>query len=356
MGGILSPSGPFLYVLAMNSSPRRGVLLAQLGTPDAPTAPALKRYLAEFLGDRRVVRLPRLLWWPILHGIILRTRPKRSAALYERVWTEEGSPLLVISQAQQRGVAERLGPDFHVALGMTYGSGNIAAALDELVAAGVSDITVLPLFPQYSTTTTEPVYDRVKAWQRAHPEAPPIQRVCSFSEEPGYIAALAASVRQAGVTPTPETPMLISYHGVPQRYVRKGDAYQDECEATSARLIEALALPEGSAHVVYQSRFGPEPWLQPYADEEVERLAKAGIEEISVISPSFTTDCLETIDELGRELAHSFTSAGGKRFTRIACLNDAPDFLDVLAEVIRRQPVPASDPSRRRCPMGSSHA
>ena len=312
---------------------KTGVLLAQLGTPDAPTTPAVRRYLKEFLSDRRVVDLPRLLWWPILHGIILRVRPKRSAALYRKVWTEAGSPLLLHTQTQARLVAERLGTDFHVGYGMRIGNPGMFPALDAAVAAGVERLVVIPLFPQYSTATSLSVSDIVQAWQRKRPDAPPVEVYCSFPDQPTYIEALAASVRRAGVHPSGESPLVMSFHGIPQRYADRGDPYPQECEATARALAATLALPDDAWRLTYQSRFGREEWLRPYTDETLQGLARDGIREVSVIAPSFVADCLETIDEIGRELREEFEAEGGTAFTRIDCLNGDPAFADALAEV-----------------------
>lgn len=313
-----------------------GVILAQLGTPDAPTAPAVRRYLREFLSDRRVVDLPRVLWWPILHGIILRTRPARSAANYQRVWTEDGSPLLLHTESQTRLLAERLGPDFHVGFGMRIGNPGMKPALDAAVAAGAERILVVPLFPQYSTATSLSVADAVEDWQKRNRGAPPVEVNCSFPDHPGYVAALAASVEAAGVRPTAESPLVMSFHGIPQRYADRGDPYPQECESTAAALAEALSLPDDAWHLTYQSRFGRETWLQPYTEASLERLAREGIRSVSVIAPSFVADCLETIDEIGRELREAYEAAGGGAFTRIDCLNGSPLLADALEAVVHR--------------------
>ena len=313
---------------------KTGVILAQLGTPDAPTTPAVRRYLKEFLSDRRVVDLPRLLWWPILHGIILRVRPKKSAALYQKVWTDAGSPLLLHTQTQTKLLAERLGDDFHVDFGMRVGNPGMFPVLDRAVEAGVDRILVIPLFPQYSTATNLSVADIVGWWQDKRPDAPPVEVYCSFPDQPTYIEALADSVRRAGVTPTADAPLVMSFHGIPQRYADRGDPYPDQCERTANALAAALALPEDAWKLTYQSRFGREEWLRPYSDVTLQEMGKAGIKSVSVIAPSFVADCLETIDEIGRELREEFEEEGGEQFTRIDCLNDDPAFADALAEVV----------------------
>lgn len=314
-----------------------GVLLAQLGTPDAPTVPAVRRYLKEFLSDHRVVDLSRWLWLPILHGIILRTRPARSAALYERIWTKDGSPLLLFTEAQAEQLAGVLGNDFRVGFGMRIGNPGLAPALDEMAASGCERILVLPLFPQYSTATNLSVDDLVQAWRKRNPEAPTVDVMGSFPDHPGFIDALVMSVQAAGVEPSASAPLVISFHGLPQRFADRGDPYPQECGRTAAALVKALGIPDDAWRVTYQSRFGREEWLKPYTDATLVALAESGVREVSVISPAFVVDCLETIDEIGRELREEFEAAGGERFTRIPCLNDAPAFVEALADLVRAE-------------------
>ena len=314
---------------------KTGVILAQLGTPDAPTTKAVRRYLKAFLSDRRVVDMPRLFWYPILYGIILRTRPKRSAANYKRVWTEAGSPLLLHTEAQARLLKERLGDEFHVGYGMRIGNPGLGPALDAAMAAGVKRILVLPLFPQYSTATTLSVDDLVKEWCKRNPTAPPVEMLGSFPDQPTFIAALVERVRSAEVHPSKEAPLVMSFHGLPQRYVDRGDPYEEECKRTARALAHALGLSDDAWVLTFQSRFGREEWLRPYTDETVASLAREGMRELSVIAPSFVADCLETIDEIGREIREEFEGAGGGTFTRIDCLNDSPLLADALAEIFR---------------------
>ncbi|MDA1194731.1 MAG: ferrochelatase [Planctomycetota bacterium] len=311
-----------------------GVLLAQLGTPDAPTVPAVRAYLREFLGDRRVVDLPRLLWWPILHGIILRTRPKRSAALYERIWTDRGSPLLFHTEDLAAALDARLGDTATVACGMRIGSPSIAERLDNLVAQGCERLRVVPCFPQFSTATTLSIHDAIATWTKANPGAPRPELAPSFPDHPAYIAALAASVRAAGVHPTAREPLLMSFHGLPQKFVDRGDPYPQECERTALALAAALGLPADAWHMAFQSRFGAAEWIKPYADATVAAWPERGITRASVIAPSFLADCLETIDELGRELRATFLEAGGEELVRIPCLNSSPQAVDALAGVL----------------------
>ena len=315
--------------------PPTGILLAQLGSPDAPTASALRRFLGEFLADPRVVDLSPWLWRPILHGIILRVRPKRSAALYEKVWTDEGSPLIATSFAQQRGLQERLGEGCLVELGMRYGNPRMADALDRLMSAGCEDVLVLPLFPQYCSATTASVFDAVAAWTKQGRAMPSIRFVRSFADHPAYVEAVAADIRRSGVEPSAASPLLFSYHGIPQRYADTGDPYPRECEATTRAVVLSLGLAPDAWRQVYQSRFGREPWLQPYLDVTLEHLPGEGVESVSVITPSFVADCLETIDEVGREAKESFEAAGGKAYARVACPNDSAEFLAALEAIVR---------------------
>lgn len=319
----------------MASSSPTGVLLAQLGTPDAPTASAVRRYLGQFLGDRRVVDLSPWLWRPILHGIILRVRPRRSAALYRHIWTPEGSPLLTISRAQAAGVAARLGERFRVELGMRYGNPPLPDALTRLVEAGCQRIVVLPLFPQFSCSTSASVFDAVAAWARGRRDVPDLRFVHGFADDPGWIAALAERVRASGAVLGPQAPLLISFHGVPQRYVDQGDPYFRECRATAGALAAALKLAPDAWRVIFQSRFGREPWLQPYADEVFPALPQGGVRTVTVLAASFTADCLESLDELGREYRHRFFEAGGTSYTLVPCPNDSPAALDALTAIVR---------------------
>jgi protoporphyrin/coproporphyrin ferrochelatase len=315
--------------------PPVGVLLAQLGTPDAPTTAAVRRYLAEFLSDRRVVDLSPWLWRPILHGIVLRVRPRRSAALYRNVWTAEGSPLLVHSLAQARGVAERLGAGYRVELGMRIGTPRFVDALDRLVSAGCRRVVVLPLFPQTSSATTGSVFDALGDWARARLDLPDLRFVRGFADHPAWIAAWVERVRATGVTPARETPLLVSFHGLPQERADAGDPYPAACRATAAALVRALGLADDAWRIVYQSRFGRAEWLKPYATEVLASLPREGIRRVVVLPASFVADCLETIDELGRDHRERFLAAGGTDFTLVPCPNATPLALDALAAIVR---------------------
>ncbi|MBI5137686.1 MAG: ferrochelatase [Nitrospirae bacterium] len=317
-----------------------GVLLVNLGTPEAPTPAALKAYLREFLADPRVVDLPRWLWLPILHGIILRTRPARSAALYRKVWTEAGAPLLAIGRAQAAGVAAVLrgrGSDAPVALGMRYGNPSIAHALTDLRDRGCARVVVVPLFPQYSIATTLSVEDALKAATRRLPGCPAWEMVADYHDHPGYLAALAHSVREAWERGGRGGHLLISFHGTPLRYRdAKGDPYFGQCQATALALAGRLGLAERDWTLTFQSRFGPEEWLQPYTDATLDRLAGDGVQAVDVVCPGFAADCLETLEEIAMGCARAFALEGGGRLRYIPALNTRPDHLAALADVAAR--------------------
>lgn len=320
--------------------PRAGVLLAQLGTPDAPDTRAVRRYLREFLSDRRVVDLPRLLWWPLLHGVVLRRRPRRSAALYRRIWTSEGSPLLVHTRGQAEGLRqrlqERLRAEVPVAFGMRYGRPGLAEALETLRAAGCHHLLLVPLYPQYGSATTASVMDAVLPAARRGYDLPALRVVRSFATHPGYLRALAMRVREAlDAASSPPERILISFHGEPLSYVRRGDPYPEECGATARGLAAGLDLDAGSWGLVYQSRFGRAAWTGPPLAETAGGLASAGMRSLAVVTPGFVSDCLETLDEVGREVRDHFLAQGGSTFTRVPCLNTHPAWLDALADIVQ---------------------
>ncbi|POL00964.1 ferrochelatase [Klebsiella pneumoniae] len=305
---------------------KTGILLANLGTPDAPTPGAVKRYLRQFLSDKRVVDTSRLLWWPLLRGVILPIRSPRVAKLYQSVWMEEGSPLMVYSRRQQQALAARL-PDTPVALGMSYGSPSLASAVDDLLAQGVEHIVVLPLYPQYSCSTVAAVWDelaRILAKKRA---IPGISFIRDYAEHPDYIHALAASVRASFAVHGEPDLLLLSYHGIPQRYANQGDDYPQRCRDTTRELVSALGLPPERVMMTFQSRFGREPWLTPYTDETLKMLGEKGTKHIQVLCPGFAADCLETLEEIAVQNREIFLEAGGKQYEYIPALNaDAAHF------------------------------
>jgi ferrochelatase len=320
------------------SQPKKiGVLLINLGTPDAPTPAALRRYLAEFLWDRRVVDLPRPLWWLILHGIILRTRPARSARAYQRVWREEGSPLLVIARQQQQGLQalldERATGTWHVALGMRYGNPSVAHAVDELRGQGVEELVVLPLYPQNSCSTTGSSFDALGAALQRHRFVPAQRFIADYHDHPRYIQALADSVRAAWQQHRQPDKLLISFHGTPLRFRDEGDAYYAQCQTTARLLAAALGLTAEQWLLSFQSRFGREEWLQPYTDVTLRALPPQGVNSVDVICPGFSADCLETLEEIAVENRDYFMAAGGRDFHYLPALNAAPAHLALLASL-----------------------
>lgn len=318
--------------------PRLGVLIANLGSPDAPTPGALRRYLAEFLWDRRIVDVPRPLWWLILHGIILRTRPRRSAALYRKVWRPDGAPLKVISGRQrnliQAELDKQLPGEVTVALGMRYGSPSIAEALEQLRRSNAQRVLVLPLYPQYSASTTASTFDAIANTLRGWRWLPELRFVNQYHDHPGYIEALATSVRDEWRTRERPDKLLFSFHGTPKRFLHEGDPYFCQCRKTARLTAERLGLEEGAWEVVFQSRFGREEWLKPYADERLKALARDGTGSVDVICPGFSADCLETLEEMAGENRELFLAAGGREYHYIPALNDRVDHIRALVQVI----------------------
>ncbi len=311
---------------------KTGILLANLGTPDAPTPGAVKRYLRQFLSDKRVVDTSRLLWWPLLRGVILPIRSARVAKLYQSVWMEEGSPLMVYSRRQQQALAARL-PDTPVALGMSYGSPSLASAVDDLLAQGVEHIVVLPLYPQYSCSTVAAVWDelaRILAKKRA---IPGISFIRDYAEHPDYIHALAASVRASFAVHGEPDLLLLSYHGIPQRYANQGDDYPQRCRDTTRELVSALGLPPERVMMTFQSRFGREPWLTPYTDETLKMLGEKGTKHIQVLCPGVAADCLETLEEIAVQNREIFLEAGGKQYEYIPALNADAAHIEMMVNL-----------------------
>lgn len=318
-----------------------GVLLINLGTPESPTAPAIRRYLAEFLSDRRVVELPPLLWQPLLRGLILPFRPRKLVHAYEKIWTPEGSPLLAISRRQAAALQAELnracGRDIPVALGMTYGQPGIAAALAELESRQARRIVVLPLYPQYSSTTTAAALDVLFAQLRRRRWLPELRTVNSYHDDASYIAALENSVRRHWQERGRGGHLLLSFHGLPQRNVLAGDPYYCHCQKTARLLAEALQLAPEQYSVAFQSRFGKLPWIQPYTEPLIQQLAGRGVRRLDVICPGFAADCLETLEEVQLRYGESFTAAGGEALRYIPALNDEADHVQALAGIALRQ-------------------
>ncbi len=323
----------------MEQSKRKiGVLLTNLGTPDAPTSAALRRYLAEFLWDKRVVDLPRPLWWLILHGIILRTRPARSARAYRDIWSEQGSPLLSISRTQQCMLQEQLNVHvpggYHVSLGMRYGNPSIGSALNELQQKGVESVIVLPLYPQNSCSTTASTLDAVSEQLKKRRNVPHLNFIAGYHDHPLYIRALAESIREHRDGRQPAEKLLISFHGTPVRYRDEGDPYYAQCMGTAQFLAKELGLDEGQWQISFQSRFGREEWLQPYTDETLQQLAQQGVKSVEVICPGFSADCLETLEEIAGENREIFSKGGGEIFFYIPALNGRDDHIAMMAELV----------------------
>ena len=322
------------------SASRVGVLLVNLGTPDAPTAAALRRYLAEFLSDPRVVEIPKVLWWMILHGVILRVRPAKSALKYAAIWTPEGSPLAVWTAKQARLLLGYLGQAGHPVLvrhAMRYGQPGIAAEMDALRAEGATRVLVLPLYPQYSAATSASVFDAVAAWGQRSRWVPELRFVQQYHDDPGYIAALAARVRAHWQMHGRAERLVLSFHGVPHRSLMLGDPYHCQCHKTARLLAEHLGLASEEMLVTFQSRFGKAKWLEPYTEPTLVALAAQGIRRVDVMCPGFLADCLETLEEIAQEANAAFIRAGGQQFHYIPCLNDDPVWIEALVAIVERQ-------------------
>lgn len=323
---------------SIQNSNHLGVLICNLGTPDAPTTAALRRYLAEFLWDPRVVEISRPLWWLILHGIILRTRPKKSAKKYQSIWTEQGSPLMVTSRNQQqllqKQLMQRLSQPVTVALGMRYGNPSIRSALEGLRSAGCEQLVILPLYPQNSCSTTASTFDEVAKVFGSWRGVPSHSFISDYHTDESYIAALAASIEGQWQQTDPAEKLIFSFHGTPRFYRDKGDPYYDQCQQSAKRVAAKLALEDDQWLVTFQSRFGKAEWLKPYTDVTLRQLAKDGVKSVDIISPGFSVDCLETLEELGEENRNYFLKAGGESYTYIPALNDQPAHIEMMAELV----------------------
>ncbi len=319
------------------------MLLVNLGTPSAPDAKAVRRFLREFLSDRRVVEIPQLMWLPILYGLVLPLRPRKTAAKYAAIWSEDGSPLMAHSVQQAlllRGYLGERGLDVEVALAMRYGEPSVSSVLTELRKKNVDRLLVLPMYPQYSMTTTASVFDAVTDHMKTRRNAPEVRWVKHFHDHAGYLAALKGSVLEhwskVGAL-APADKLVVSFHGVPKRTLELGDPYHCECQKTGRLLAESLGLDDDQCVVAFQSRFGRAEWLQPYTAPTLRKLAAAGCARVDVICPGFVTDCLETLEEIAIEGMREFLSAGGSQFHYIACLNEAPAFITALADLVQQQ-------------------
>jgi ferrochelatase len=315
------------------------VLLVQLGTPDAPEPAPVRRYLSQFLSDPRVVEIPRPLWMLILHGIILRFRPGASARKYAAVWTQAGSPLAVHTQAQSAALGATLSehvPGVQVAYAMRYGNPSIQEVLLQLRERGLQRLLVLPLYPQYSASTTATVWDTVFHTLQSWRNLPELRLIRSFHRHPAYIAAMAARIREHWAEHGRAERLVFSFHGVPKRSLLLGDPYHCECHSSARLLATALGLVPGEYLVTFQSRFGRAEWLQPYTEPTLIDLASKGLRNVEVFCPGFVSDCLETLEEIAMEARQSFLGAGGQDFRYISCVNDRPGFIDALADLVRQ--------------------
>jgi ferrochelatase len=335
MSSRFAPEPPYRH----GQAARTAVLLVNLGTPDAPTPSALRRYLAQFLGDPRVVEIPRWIWMIILHGIILRVRPAKSAHKYASIWTPEGSPLKVWTERQAQALQQAMDREqlpVLVRYAMTYGSPSIASQLDALKAEGATRILILPAYPQYSGTTTASVNDAVSRWSQQCRSMPEFRFVNRYHDDPGYIDALAQRIEAHWQTHARGEQLVMSFHGVPQRTLLLGDTYHCECYKTARLLAERLGLSPAQYKVTFQSRFGKAKWLEPYTEPTVRELARSGVKGIDVVCPGFTSDCLETLEEIAMEVREAFLTEGGEQFDYIPCLNAEPRWIEALASISKQ--------------------
>jgi protoporphyrin/coproporphyrin ferrochelatase len=340
-------------------SDKIGILVTNLGTPDAPKPAALRRYLREFLSDTRVVEIPRAVWALILNGIILPLRSSRSAKNYAEVWTSQGSPLLVNTQNQasalQKVFADR--PNIELRFAMRYGSPAISQVLDELMQAGVRELIVLPLYPQYSGSTTGSTFDAIARYFMQRRWVPSLHFINEYCDHPGYIRALAQTIRQHRQESGPADRLIFSFHGVPLRYLHQGDPYHCQCLKTARLVAEELGLASEEYLVTFQSRFGRATWLQPYTDVVVKSLPSQGVMSVDVICPGFSADCLETLEEVAVENRDYFLAAGGKTYRYIPALNSLSSHIDCLTELLERQLIackPFEDDTARRATLANA--
>jgi ferrochelatase len=329
------PEPPYAH----DSIPKIGVLLVNLGTPEAPTAAALRPYLKQFLSDPRVIEVPRVVWWPILHGLVLTSRPRKSAQKYAKIWTAEGSPLKVHTERQANLLRARLEAALRlpmvVAWAMRYGTPPVEQALAELKAQGCDRVLVVPLYPQYAASSTGSTYDAVLAAAARMRNVPELRLVKHFHDHPGYIDALAGSVRDYWMANGRPDRLVMSFHGVPRFTLERGDPYHCECQKTGRLLAEALSLQPGQYLITFQSRFGRAEWLKPYTQDTLEALGREQMRRVDVVCPGFVADCLETLEEIAIENKTAFLSSGGGEFHYIPCLNERDDWIGALASIAR---------------------
>jgi protoporphyrin/coproporphyrin ferrochelatase len=319
---------------------RLGVLVVNLGTPEKPTYGPVRRYLGQFLRDRRVIELCPYAWWPILYGPVLTFRPFRSAAAYADIWTPQGSPLMYYSESLSRKIALRLeqvlDDDVRVTLAMTYGEPSVKRAIETLFKESVRRLVVLPLYPQYSATTTGAVFDAVTRVLQRWRTVPDLRFISDFHRDEAYVAAVADRVERSWKEAGGRTHLLFSYHGIPVKYVEKGDPYRRQVERMSQLVADKLGLGPDDWSLSFQSSFGPVDWLQPFTDQKLLELLKRGIKDVTVTAPSFAVDCLETIEEIGFEYRELFLNKGGRSFVLVPALNDDEIHADALTDLVLR--------------------
>jgi ferrochelatase len=330
-----APEPPYAH----DATPKVGILLVQLGTPDEPTPPAVRRYLREFLSDPRVVEIPKPVWAIILNGIILNVRPKQSAQKYAKVWMKEGSPLKVYTERQAKLLQGRIGmttrAPFMVRYAMRYGSPSVGAVFDEMRAAGCDRMLVVPMYPQYAASTTATVTDEIGRALARTRNQPELRIVKHFHDDPGYIRALGDGIREYWRANGRPDKLLMSFHGLPRYTLDRGDPYHCECHKTARLLAADLELPDNRWQLVFQSRFGRAEWLKPYTAQTLEDLGRAGLRRVDVACPGFVADCLETLEEIAMEGRETFLGAGGQEYHAIPCLNDRTDWIAALAGIVR---------------------
>lgn len=319
----------------MSQSGQIGVLLVNLGTPDTLTTKSIKVYLKEFLSDKRVIEIPPIFWQIILRGIILNIRPKKSKAKYAAIWSEQGSPLLVISERQSQKIADKLGENYCVKLAMRYGNPSLASQLDAFASMQIKHIIVLPLYPQYCAATTASVFDKISEWMQGARNIFGLTFVKEYYQNQAYITAcvnaLARDINKNGM---PQK-LIFSFHGMPEITAKKGDPYYSQCLKTAELITQRMGLSSSQYQVVFQSRFGAQAWLKPYAYTYLEKIAKEGIESVAIFCPGFSADCLETLEEMALENKMIFIQAGGKSYRYIEALNDQTEHIDLLADIVK---------------------
>jgi len=323
------------------TEPKIGVLICNLGSPDAPDKQSVRRYLKQFLSDSRVIQpvVAKWIWWLILNGIILNTRPKKSAKLYQSIWNKfgNGAPLVAITQKQLLALRKKFAnTHIHVEMAMRYGNPSIKNGVEKLLAQDIDKLIVLPLYPQYSRTTTESTFDEIHAINNSHSNFPKLQLINSYHTHPRYINALKQSIEKHWAKHGKSQKLIISFHGIPKVYVENGDVYPKHCEETAEMLIKALGLKKEQYLICYQSRFGKLEWLQPYLDKTLQALPAQGITDVQVVCPGFAADCLETLEEIEQENRNYFLQAGGKKYSYIPALNDDDVHIQCLESIITK--------------------